>query len=248
MSSIHHFGDSYGTIYSKNYKLGKELGFSHHFVEICAREMGMNYFNHSIPGLSNEMILRELLHFMYEIKPNDIVFINFSFLARGTYYDESSEKIKTTSNLFDEINNKRAFENTNGDEKLLHLIEYYLDYTEDYARRIFELYKQVFKYLIDIGCFIYYIHIDDAPYIDSLLDFGFNIKFENGFGKWLKQNNFHNEEEGHYSKNIQKMLSELVLKNTNNFAKNMYKNNVSELIKFSDFDENLINEIKKNIL
>ena len=107
-------------------------------------------------------------------------------------------------------------ENANNNEKLLHLIEYYLDYTEDYARRIFELYNEIFKQLIAKGCSIYYIYIDDAPYADSLLKCGYNIKFEEGFGRWLKHNNFHNEEEGHYTKGIQPALANALLQKTNN--------------------------------
>ena len=52
-------------------------------------------------------------------------------------------------------------------------------------------------------------------YIDDLLSVGTRIKFEGGFGNWLKANNFHKEEEGHYSKNIQDILFRIISEKTN---------------------------------
>jgi len=246
MNTIHHFGDSYGTIYNDKYVFGSGQNYAVHFVEMCSHELKKNYFNYSIPGVSNEIILKILIENISKFKYNDIVFIQFSYFSRGTYYDEDTKKIRSTNYLYSETENVKAFERANNNEKLLSLVKYYLTHTEDYNRRIFEIFDVLINQLCNMGIFVYFIHIDDSNYTDSLLNNGFNIKFEKGFGKWLQYNNFHNEEEGHYSKHIQTMLSKMIIDVTNNF--NIRENGISDIIKFSDFDKTLIGKNKKTII
>ena len=79
-------------------------------------------------------------------------------------------------------------------------------------------------------------------YSDELIRYGTNIKFENGFAKWLIKYNFHNEEEGHYTKGIQPALANALFKKTNNFGKNVKK---KIEINIDDIDMNIIIEPNK---
>ena len=67
---------------------------------------------------------------------------------------------------------------------------------------------------------IFYIFIEESSYTDTLLNYGTNIKFEDGFGNWLIKNNFHNNEDVHYSIGIQPMLADVILKKTDNLNQN----------------------------
>jgi hypothetical protein len=239
MSTIHHFGDSYGVIdYVDNKKVILNEGTSH-FVELCSKKLNKNYINYSEPGYSNEFILKTIIEKMATFKKNDIVFIQFSYFCRGVWYNDISKQIENTNSLYDEHLNMRYFERANNNEKLLSLVNYYLNYTEDYARRIFDIINVVIKQLITMGVCVFFIHIDDDIYADSLLNSGYNIKFEKGFGNWLSLNKFHNEEEGHYTKHIQPMLSNIVLNATNNLKMNTIFGS-SDIIKLSNSTKALI--------
>ena len=212
--TLHHFGDSYTTVND-----ALTLTPIDNFVQIVVKNISMDYVNLGYCGGSNEMIFDIILRNAHEIKKNDIVFINFSFLTRGTYYDEINNKVDATNTLYHEIYDKKYFEKANQNQKLLHLIEYYLEYHKDYNFRIFKLYDDFFKFLIkEKNIKLYYMHIDDMDYIDNLLSVGANIKFEKGFGGWLISNDYHKEEEGHYAKNIQKILANIISDKTQNFA------------------------------
>jgi hypothetical protein len=218
--AIHHFGDSYTTVNDFMTQKPKD-----NFIEILAKKLDYKYQNLGYCGGSNEMIFNILLKRADEIKQNQIIVVNFSFLTRGTYYDEQNNKIDATNTLYHEIYNKKYFEKANGDDKLLLMIDYFLNYHKDYNFRLFNLIDNFFKLLIkEKNIKIYYIHIDDMDYIDNLLTSGTRIKFEGGFGNWLKTNDFHKEEEGHYSKNIQDILFRIISDKTNdlNSKENCY--------------------------
>ena len=219
MNTIHHFGDSYGKTIE-----------STHFVEICSQKLNKKYLHNCVGGSSNEIILKIILQQINSFKINDIVFIQFSYLCRGNWWNENTQKIENTNHLYDEIYKNKYFEIANDNKKLLFLIEYYLTYTEDYSRRIFNIINVVLEQLIAKGIHVYFIHIDDSEYINSLLEYGFNIKFEKGFGKWLLSNKFHNEEDAHYTKYIQPMLSDIILNVTNNLTTST---GISDVIKLS---------------
>lgn len=235
MNTIHHFGDSYGVINFTNNKkviLNKD---SLHFIEICANKLNKKYINYSVPGNSNEVILKNIIEKMNTFKKNDIVFIQFSYFCRGNWWNETTQTIENTNSLYDEQYDTKYFERANNNKKLLSLVNYYLNYTEDYARRIFDIINVVIKQLITMEICVFFIHIDDDIYECPLLNSGYNIKFEKGFGNWLSLNKFHNEEEAHYTKGTQSILSKIILDKTKNFTntnKNIYiENNINKTIK-----------------
>jgi hypothetical protein len=240
MSTIHHFGDSYGEIdyLLEDYPL---KDYPLHFVELCSKKLKKKYKNHSVSGYSNEFILKKIIEKMDTFKKNDIVFIQFSYFCRGAWYNDMNKQIENTNTLYDEINRiyyggdntVQHLKKVNNNEKLLSLVNYYLKYTEDYARRIFDIINIIIKQLITMGICVFFIHIDDDIYADSLLNSGYNIKFEKGFGKWLQLNKFHNEEEGHYTKNIQTMLSDIIMSVTNDLKIDTNFGN-SDIIKLSN--------------
>lgn len=220
MTTIHHFGDSYTTVNDSITLRPKE-----NFIELIGKKFSCQYHNYGYCGGSNEMIFNILLNQYTNIRENQIIFVNFSFLTRGTYYDESNKKIDATNSLYHEIYDIKYFERADEDKKLLLLIDYYLNHHKDYNFRLFKLIDNFFRILIEEKkCKIFYIHIDNMDYIDELLNYGVQIKFESGFGNWLKQNNFHKEEEGHYSKNIQGILEKIISDKTQDLSstKNCY--------------------------
>jgi hypothetical protein len=219
-STIHHFGDSYTTVNDQLTLKPKD-----NFIQLIGNKLNCQYYNLGYCGGSNEMIFNIILKHSDKIKNNQILFVNFSFLTRGTYYDEDTNKIEATNTLYHEIYDIKYFERANGDEKKLLLVDYFLKYHKDYNFRLFTLIDNFFKFLIkEKNIRIYYIHIDDMEYIDDLLSVGNRIKFEGGFGNWLKANDFHEEEEGHYTKNIQDILFRIISDKTNdlNSNKNCY--------------------------
>jgi len=217
MQKIFHFGDSYGTI--KYYDSNKI--FCHHIADI----IGFEFNTYAFGGLSNEIIFKKILDNLQYYNQGDILFINFSFLSRGCYYDKIKKEIKSTNTLYNEIYNNTIY-NTRAynkilkqNEGVLSLVEYYLNNPIDYNFRLFGLINPVFQYLESKDVSIFYIFAEEADYTDSLLHFGTNIKFKNGYVKWLLENGFHNEEDIHYSVGVQPMLADVILRKTNNLDK-----------------------------
>ena len=214
MSTIFHFGDSFGTTSYTDVESPK------HFVNICADNIGYEYINFSERGISNEMILNKLLKNIYSFKKNDIVFINFSYLVRGCFYSEKDRCVKSTNILYDETHNKEQFYNADN-EKVLKLFDYYLNETEDYNRRIFLLFNTLIGQLINKGIKVFYIHIDNLFLTNNLLDVGNNIIFEDGFYSWLFDNGLVKGGEGHYTPSIQEFIANEILNRTNNLNKKL---------------------------
>jgi hypothetical protein len=215
MSTIHHFGDSYGLCAKSKTEPLK------HFVEISADVIGYQYNKQTRAGMSNEMIFDKILKNVNSFNNSDILFINFSYFARGCYWDKKLNTVISTNDLFGELTLMKSYPrqliNTKIEE-LEPLIEYYLNMTEDYNRKLFTLINSLFENLQKNGVRIFYIFVDKSnKWCDKLLNVGNNLKFENGFSEWLYKNSFHKEEETHYTSGIQIMLSDYMLSNTENF-------------------------------
>jgi hypothetical protein len=241
MQTIHQFGDSYGaTLYcdNENYKVKN-------FVELSANQLNYKYINKAIGGNSNEMILNKLIKHLDKIKTGDIIFINFSFFSRGSWYDINNHKIKSTNKLYNDIIDLRKYDEDKHNH-IIDLIDYYINNSIDYNMRIFKLINSTLEYLKSKNVNIFYIHVDDSEWVDELLSVGTNIKFQNGFGKWLLQNGFHKEEENHYTKGLQPIFANLILNKTNNFTAedNIIYVDINDI----DFNVTLKNLIKQNLI
>jgi hypothetical protein len=241
MKTIHQFGDSYGApLYcdGEDYKVKN-------FVELSANQLNYRYENQSFPGYSNEMILNKLIKHLDKIKEGDIVFINFSFFSRGSWYDTIDGKIKSTNKLYNDIYNVKKY-NENENNCIIDLVEYYVNNSIDYNMRIFKLINSILEHIKSKNVNIFYIHVDDSDWVDKLLNVGTNIKFPNGFANWLLKNEFHKEEENHYTKGLQPIFANLILNKTNNFTAE--DNRICVDIGDIDFNVTLKNPIKTNLL
>jgi len=241
MKTIYQFGDSYGApLYndSENYSIKN-------FVELSANQLNYRYVNKSIGGDSNEMILDKLIKNLDKINERDIIFINFSFFSRGSWYDVKNRKIKSTNKLYNDILNLKKYDEDT-DSHIIKLIDYYINNSMDYNMRIFKLINSTLEYLKSKNVNIFYIHVDDSEWVDNLLNVGTNIKFPNGFGKWLMENGFHKEEETHYTKGLQPIFANLILNKTNNLSADDDRIYVD--INDIDFNVTLKNPIKTNLL
>ncbi len=163
------------------------------------------------------MILNKLIKHLDKIKKGDIVFINFSFFSRGSWYDINNHKIKSTNKLYNDIGDLRKYDE-DIHTHITNLIDYYINNPIDYNMRIFKLINSTLEYLKSKNVSIFYIHVDDSKWVDKLLNVGTNIKFPNGFANWLLKNEFHKEEENHYTKGLQPVFANLILDKTNNFT------------------------------
>lgn len=237
MRTLFHFGDSYGTI-------DTTIESNKHFCNHIADCLQSHYICYAVGGYSNEIVFNTILDNMNFFKKNDIIFINFSFFSRGCYYDEDRKKIKSTNYLYNEIRNDRLF-NNKLDKNLINLVEYYIENHIDYNFRLFKLINSTFNYLQKKGINIFYIFIENSDYSNNLLNFGTQINFENGFHKWLIKNNFHLNQDVHYTRGIQKMLSDVILRKTNNLEPAVDTKCVE--IKINDIDKSKIEKSSKII-
>ncbi len=207
MKSFHHFGDSYATV--KYYDDNK------HFCHHIADSLEYSYCFNGLGGLSNELIFNRILSNLGSMVDGDVLFINFSYLVRGCYYDRKNKEIKSTNTLYNEmyknkIFNQSKYKNQLIEDGIIDLLNYYLDNALDYNVRLFTLMDSMFKYLIEKGINIFYIFVEEFDWSNELLNYGINISFKDGFGNWLIKNNFHNEEDIHYTVGIQPMLADLI--------------------------------------
>lgn len=206
MNKLYHFGDSYATLGA--------IPIHKHFCGIIADELGYEYRAYGMSGLSNEQILNKIIKLLLEFEKDDIIFINFSFFQRGCWYDKSDNKIKSTNKFYDETAMKKTNYSIGDKEKILLLLNYYIEHSEDYARKIFKLFNSTLKILEKKGVKIFYIFIEETEYSDELLNVGTNIKFYEGFSKWLIKNQFHLGQDIHYTAGIQPMLADVILRKT----------------------------------
>lgn len=239
MSSIWHFGDSYG-------RMDEGVVYpSKHFVHICADLIGYEYIPNSYGGISNEMIYFNILKELPKYKRNDIVFINWSFFQRASFWDDVNKKIRSTNVLYNEM------EDIISDYKwedsiiknIVPMLDYYISNHKDYNMRLFSLINLNLSYLEELGVKIFYIFADKSEYESDLLKCGVNIKFDKGFAKWLKENGLHKNQDLHYTYGIQSALAKMILDLTNRFR--IHNSILYPTI--NDFDRSLVVK-KENLL
>ena len=202
MNKIYHFGDSYAAV-------GQ---YDTHFVRLLSKNNGYEYdVNTARPGASNELMLNNLLYKIFDIEDGDMLFFNFSFFVRGCYYDIEKREILSTNKYYcDGLNeNKKLFE---CDQYIRDIITYQLDYNEDYNRRLFHQFDAIFEQLYKRNIVVNYIFNEETPWCDELLKYGNKIKFDNGFVKWLYSMGYHKEEECHYTRGVQELIYDELIK------------------------------------
>jgi hypothetical protein len=193
MNKLYHFGDSYGG----TPKYGK------HYVELLSDKLNLTYKQYCIGGSSNELILTRFLKQIYNFKDGDVLFFNFSFFVRGTYYDKNRNEI-LSSNYFvnDTLRNYRERDLV-GLEYVMSVFDYHVNNLEDYNRKVFDKFDTIFELLVKKNIKIYYLFIENSEFSDDLLKHGTNIKFSVGFCKWLHNMGYHKEEDCHYTRGVQ---------------------------------------------
>jgi hypothetical protein len=210
MGTLFHFGDSYGTV-------GKQ---DTHFVGLISERIKYKFNSRGvISGGSNEMILNKLLSCVMDIKRGDILFFNLSFFVRGSYYDKDMGEVMSTNRYYNdrELNNTRNFRK----DYIMDIITHQLDYNEDYNRRLFFQFDTIFKQLHLMGVHIYYIFIVENEWSNSLLEYGTKISFPTDFYTWLDDNEYHNQEECHYTRGVQENICDYVMEQMKTHTKQL---------------------------
>jgi hypothetical protein len=140
---------------------------------------------------------------IYNFQDGDVLFFNFSYFVRGTYYDKNRKEI-LSSNYFvnDTLRNYRERDLV-GLEYVMSVFDYHVNNLEDYNRKVFDKFDTLFELLVKKNIKIYYLFIENSEFSDDLLNNGFNIKFPTGFCNWLYQMDYHKEQDGHYTKGVQ---------------------------------------------
>ena len=209
MNKIHHFGDSYGGVTAEGSK---------HFVRLISEKLGYGYENNSVGGSSNEMIFSKLLKSIYRFEPGDMLFFNFSFFIRGSYYDMDNKEVMSTNRYVSEQSGSEMYGKKNPVylemerlEYMSGVISYILDYNEDYNRKLFEKFNILFELLTKKNVTIYYIYNENCDFSDDLLKYGNHIRFSSGFCNWLTEMGYHNGEDCHYTFGVQPDIMEHVL-------------------------------------
>jgi hypothetical protein len=204
MGTIYHFGDSYGTVgpYDK------------HFVTLISERMGnIKYSNQVTGGLSNEQMLTKLLSCVMNIQKVDMLFFNFSFFTRGCYYNREMNRIMSTNSIYNDSSLMYVKDKSNRTEHdyVIDIINHQLDHNEDYNRRLFHQFDTIFKQLDLMDIPIYYIFIVENEWSDTLLNYGNKISFPTDFNTWLDDNDYHRQEECHYTRGIQEHICDYVM-------------------------------------
>jgi hypothetical protein len=206
---IYHFGDSYGGVTAEGSK---------HFVRLISEKLGHRYEHNSVGGSSNEMIFNKLLKNIYRFEPGDMLFFNFSFFIRGSYYDLDNKEVMSTNKYVSEQSIQTMygkiqpkFIEMDRMKYMSGVISYILDYNEDYNRKLFEKFNILFELLTKKNVTIYYIFNENSDFSDDLLNYGNHIKFDNGFCNWLTEMGYHKGEDCHYTFGVQPFIMEYVL-------------------------------------
>ena len=203
MNNIHHFGDSYASTGIRD----------KHFVKILAEKNGYNYkmINTVKPGASNELMLNNLLYKIFEIQDGDVLFFNFSFFVRGCYYDKEKKEIQSTNSYYCDGPNSHGHI-SKCDQYIRDVITYQIDCYEDYNRRLFHQFDVLFEQLYKRNIVVNYIFNEETSWCNELLKYGNKIKFNNGFVNWLYSKDYHKEEECHYTRGVQELIYDEIIK------------------------------------
>lgn len=221
---FYHFGDSYA-----DFTDDSEINFG---------ELLSNYFkcdeylNYGESGASNEMIFHNILKKSHQFNSDDIIFINWSFLTRTSYVTDSSIELKSTNQYIDDYLNKITHENNDIFkflEKHSHIVEYVLYNNYDIVIKLFSgyinpfidllLHKniKVISLFIDESCDLYMnkkivtkFNNTKAVPPNTLVFNDYHDEPSSSFIQFLDSNRFHNEENGHYTSNIQGRIFELL--------------------------------------
>lgn len=200
MKTLYHFGDSYATVNKTN----------KHFVDLIGEKLKYNCFGIGrVPGGSNEIILNRLLSVMMDIKKDDILFFNFSFFVRGSYYNKQRGEVMSTNYHYNDMLLNFSFNPR--EDYVMDIITHQLDHNEDYNKRIFHQFNTIFKQLHLKGVKIFYIFIVENEWSDSLLKYGTKITFPTDFTSWLEFNGYHNQEDCHYTLGVQGNICDYVM-------------------------------------
>ena len=212
-NTLHHFGSSYAVVRkSKN------------FGNYIADDLGVDYINYAKVGCSNEEIFHNILDAYNNIIPNDIVLINFSFLNRSLMVMPDGN-FKSTNTLLNDDNQTitneglQLFRSDIGD-----ILNYFIKYNYDYNIKLFTLISKVLCNLEKKGIKIYYVFFKkEELYYGRQSKNKFNydsigqnqLVFKPNYHEWLINNNWHNEEDIHYTNGIQKLLAAEYIKRMN---------------------------------
>jgi hypothetical protein len=209
-NKLYHFGDSFAVV-----KKSKNFG------EYIADYFNMHYINRGETGISNEQIFHKILDCYNDINSNDVVMINFSFLGRGLMVNENGS-LKSTNTLLDDNQNIITTEGLN----LLRtnsaaILDYFIKYSYDYNIKLFTSISKVLYNLEKKGVRVYHIFIkkDNLYYGNKIFnktEYDFNLpnelNFKPNYYQWLINKQWKNEEDIHYTNNIQKELAEEYIK------------------------------------
>jgi hypothetical protein len=179
------------------------------------------YVNKGETGISNEQIFHKILDCYNDINSNDVVMINFSFLGRGLMVNENGS-LKSTNTLLDDNQNIITTEGLN----LLRtnsaaILDYFIKYSYDYNIKLFTSISKVLYNLEKKGVRVYHIFIkkDNLYYGNKIFnktEYDFNLpnelNFKPNYYQWLINKQWKNEEDIHYTNNIQKELAEEYIK------------------------------------
>ena len=201
MNKLYHFGDSYGN----------NSQYSKHYVELLSDKLNLTYEPYSVGGSSNELILTRFMKEIYNFQDGDVLFFNFSYFVRGTYYDKNRNEILSSNYFVDDTLRNYRERDLVGLEYVMSVFDYHVNNLEDYNRKVFDKFDTLFELLVKKNIKIYYLFIENSEFSDDLLKNGFNIKFPTGFCNWLYQMDYHKEQDGHYTMGVQGNIYDHIL-------------------------------------
>ena len=229
-SKFYHFGDSFAfNDFNQESVHGDYIARiqPNSFGHLLANHYDLEYDFNAKTGDSNELIFQKILQ-VNDFKKGDYIFINWSFFTRSWYiHDDTTNNyrlLKSTNHWFDENHGEYTF-GTKYFEKFIENNGKFMDYLMD---NNYEITTKLFSGFVNP--FLNKIHNDGVTIInlfirnDEKLLFkgnvekekletlpGITIDFEPNYFDWLDSMGWKNEEEGHYTKDIQEKLYNIIL-------------------------------------
>lgn len=218
-NKFYHFGDSFAF---NNFNFETASGRARiqpgGFGWRLAKHFGLEYQFEAMTGDSNEGIFSKIIHLNDFIK-GDIILINWSFFSRSWYLDKD-EALHSTNHWFDDNHGEYnddidQFENFIKDNESF--MDFLLENNYEITKKLFSGFVTPYlKTLEDRGVKIYHMFIraneklklnnKDRVFEVSGLP-GEVIHFYPNYFDWLNDKNWKNEEQGHYTKDIQGRLA-----------------------------------------
>ena len=107
------------------------ISSNHTWPALLAQSLGLEYVCLAFPGIGNDSIVRYFSNYIGQIRPDDIVIVNWTWIDRWEYFDQDIAILKTCKHTEDQFQWVQVRPNDRSEHK-----EYWRHYHSELADKL----------------------------------------------------------------------------------------------------------------